>query len=492
MNALDAARQYASRGWAPIPIPVRTKRPKLKDWPNLRLTAGDCDGHFNGAPQNIGIILGQASGGLADVDLDCPEAVAVAPYLLPPTRSIFGRPSAPGSHWLYLVAEAGERATTKYVDPGIGGDRAAIVELRRGGGKGAQTIFPPSIHPSGEAIAWAADEAPSVITADDLERRVRLVAVAAIIARCWPAEGARHERALRLGGFLHRAGIDERTAKLMAEAIARAAGDPDWKDRVAAMTVAPGAQVAGFPKLADWIGERRAKAVAGWLGYSDTSDNALAINHAAGVEDGAEPGRSTLDTVMPRLLERYALTPDGRIMDVLGNSESLWSLDALKRLWGRYDVPGPRGGLHSVIDPWSRHRDRMVLDKPVKLLDPRYPLGLVETGRTDTGRIGWANAYRPRPLAVREPQPEDPAHVAVLPPARALDMAGRGHRALARLGGVEAAEPGAAAVRVGKLHADARHRAHQPRADAGPAARRQGARPGIDGCGAQGTSTATC
>ena len=52
---------------------------------------------------NIGIQFGDVSNGLCDVDLDCAEARALAPLLLPPTDAVFlRRATAPQSHWLYV------------------------------------------------------------------------------------------------------------------------------------------------------------------------------------------------------------------------------------------------------------------------------------------------------------------------------------------------------------------------------------------------------
>jgi hypothetical protein len=55
---------------------------------------------------NTGIVLGEASGGLVDVDLDQPEAVIAARNVLPP-GVVFGRRSSPGSHHLYAVMDPG-------------------------------------------------------------------------------------------------------------------------------------------------------------------------------------------------------------------------------------------------------------------------------------------------------------------------------------------------------------------------------------------------
>ena len=42
---------------------------------------------------SLGILLGAPSGGLVDVDIDAPEALALRDRFLPPTRSRFGRPN---------------------------------------------------------------------------------------------------------------------------------------------------------------------------------------------------------------------------------------------------------------------------------------------------------------------------------------------------------------------------------------------------------------
>src|SRR5687768_11725768 len=90
MTALDVATWYAHRGWSVVPIAYRDKKCLLTGWQELRLTVADLPDYFNGQAQNVGVLLGEPSGGLQDVDLDCREAVRAAPLLLPPTGSVFG------------------------------------------------------------------------------------------------------------------------------------------------------------------------------------------------------------------------------------------------------------------------------------------------------------------------------------------------------------------------------------------------------------------
>ncbi len=143
--AFAAARSYAERGWCVIPVPFRSKNPNRKGWEQLRITPESVDQYFNGKPQNVGVLLGQVSDGLVDVDLDHTLALELAPQHLPPTPAIFGRSSKPRSHGIYRVSEP--IRTTKYRSKSEG----MLVEVRC---DGMQTVFPPSTHESGEAIVW--------------------------------------------------------------------------------------------------------------------------------------------------------------------------------------------------------------------------------------------------------------------------------------------------------------------------------------------------
>src|SRR5262249_20789517 len=58
---------------------------------------------FLNEPQNVGVLLGEPSGGLIDIDLDCREAVELAASLLPHTGAVFGRSSKRRSHHVYVA-----------------------------------------------------------------------------------------------------------------------------------------------------------------------------------------------------------------------------------------------------------------------------------------------------------------------------------------------------------------------------------------------------
>lgn len=96
------------------------------------------------------MLLGEPSGWLIDIDLDHRRAIELADKFLPPTPAIFGRTSKPRSHRLYRVT--GPVATRRIRSRSAG----TIIELRS---TGAQTVFPPSVHESGEPIEWVDPEA---------------------------------------------------------------------------------------------------------------------------------------------------------------------------------------------------------------------------------------------------------------------------------------------------------------------------------------------
>ncbi len=127
---LDAATDYLRRGWQPLPVPHRSKNPNFAGWQNFTLSENEVPNHFNGKPQNIGILLGTKSSGLTDIDLDSPEAVKLADLFLPKTEAVFGRASKARSHRLYI-------SNFPKIEKFEFGE--TIVEIRSTGG---QTIFP--------------------------------------------------------------------------------------------------------------------------------------------------------------------------------------------------------------------------------------------------------------------------------------------------------------------------------------------------------------
>lgn len=261
-----AIKKYRDRGWKLVPIPADLKHPNIPGWQHIEFS--DQDFSRSWLP-NIGVQLGPVSGDLCDVDLDSAEARALAPDFLPETAAIFGRTSSPGAHWLYVsnAWRQAAMASTPFDDPerrdteSEDDHGACLVELRtgrvtdKGEVRGAVSMVPPSRHPSsGEIVTWERDGEPAKVDGDDLFDCVRNLAAAALIVRHYPGKGERHRAALVLGGFLARAGWDEEAIEHFMEAVARHAGDEEWRCRAAdaksaVNKLADGEPMPGVPRM---------------------------------------------------------------------------------------------------------------------------------------------------------------------------------------------------------------------------------------------------
>ena len=248
----DAAVDLIRRVWAPVPIPRGQKKPAILRWHQLQLSEADVPQHFAGG-ENIGVVTGKASGGLVDVDLDCEEAVALAPAFLPATPMRSGRSSRPESHRWYVVDKVPSYLIVKDVD----GDGTTLLELR---GDGHQTIVPPSVHPDGEAYVWHGPLDPAVVTGRELENAVRRLGAATLLVRHWPRKaGSRHDIANALAGMLLRSGVNEEVARTFVGAVAEAAGDEEAGERAKAAIATSRAmhlkkRTTGAPTLAQFLG----------------------------------------------------------------------------------------------------------------------------------------------------------------------------------------------------------------------------------------------
>ena len=206
MAPLDIAFNYIGRGWNPVPVKFRSKKPSAGEgWQHIRINADNVAQYFNGVEQNIGIQMGPASNGLTDGDMDMEEARAIAPYFMPITKSKFGRRSARSSHYLYYSSLATSVGTITFRHPAT---KEMILELRVGGGdKGAQTVAPGSVHEdTGEPITWEDDGEPTQVSGEELLRCAKTVASLALLARHWPKEkGSRHHMHCGLAASWHAA-----------------------------------------------------------------------------------------------------------------------------------------------------------------------------------------------------------------------------------------------------------------------------------------------
>jgi hypothetical protein len=256
-----AAMRALERGWQPVPVRAGEKRPIMAGWTDFVMTREAVPVRFT-ADANIGLLLGTPSGGLVDLDLDCQEAVALAPLLLPETLMISGRSSTPRSHFWYITDT--EVKTRKFTDP----EGGVLLELRS---TGSQTVIPPSVHPTGEVIEWVYSGEPAVMSARTMNKEAGRLAAAALLARYWPREASnRQDRAMALSGVLLRGGWSVPEAEAFIHAIAVVAGDEEADRRsgvvrFTAVRIKSDEPTMGWPTFAEYVGAEVADKVKEWL-----------------------------------------------------------------------------------------------------------------------------------------------------------------------------------------------------------------------------------
>jgi len=284
MTPLDAAITWIQKGFSPVPVPHRSKRPVLKEWQRLEITKEGASQYFNGASQNIGVLLGDKFGS-ADVDCDCPEAITAAREFLPETGLIFGRQSKPFSHFFYRSDPPAR--TMQFIDPL---DQSTIVELRglkSDGSIGLQTVVPPSIHESGEPVRFEQgfEGIPANIDAEVLVSAVHRVAAAALLARHWPTKGSRHHGFLALAGVLARAEWSPEDAKTFHRVIYRCLwpvspelGTADGEVQSTFEKHSAGGEVTGVPTLVELLDKRVVDTALRWLGVGQAQHRSYLWN----------------------------------------------------------------------------------------------------------------------------------------------------------------------------------------------------------------------
>lgn len=310
---LDIALNFIGRGWNPVPIEYRTKKPIGAEWQRRVIDASNAARFFNGAEMNIGVILGPTSHNLTDVDHDADEAICIGPYVLPRTKARFGRASKRDSHSLYYtgLSGAGLPAALAFDDPKKPKRQGRLIELRIGGASAAQTVLPGSVHQTGEVITWEADGEPATVDGDDLLRQVKMVAAYSLLARYWPAEGSGHHDTARVvGGLLARIGLGPETVRIHVEAIAKATNSSRWKELCrtaedAAEAFAAGKHTFGFRGLREAFGADIADKAAGWLGYDSRGDR---THNSAAAQTSALGALSPIaeDTLALEFADRHA------------------------------------------------------------------------------------------------------------------------------------------------------------------------------------------
>lgn len=236
---------YRARGWATIRVAPLAKNPvgawqDRTDEPNA-FVDGD----------NVGVRLGDPSGGLVDVDLDCPEAVALAGRFLPATAA-FGR-GGETRHYLYVCPGA-RTAKPQHVH----------VELRS---TGLQTVLPGSRYAAGPVEWYTWGDGPRTLEVDELMAAFGRLCAAVLVARAWPRlAGQRHDAVLALAGALWHSGWTCDDARdLLLPAMGLDGSDEPHRAAAIADTWANGAAgregVWGWPTVRRLLGDAETAAL---------------------------------------------------------------------------------------------------------------------------------------------------------------------------------------------------------------------------------------
>lgn len=331
-------------------------------WTRLRWTADDLATVENRFEQwavadgytNLGLMLGAPSGNLVDVDLDHPKTMRLRDLLLPPTPMSTGHAGRRLSHMWYVCTEGTLPDTRRYKMP----DGSVSVELRS---DRAQTLIPPSIHPSSEAYLWegkpwGGERGPAQVDGRVLAVQVALLALANVLVDNWPERGTRHDAYLALAGGLLRHGDTvhpywggRNNARIVIEAVATAMFDeegPEVRAREAlgstARRLQEGGRAVGFGRLAEIIGDD----------YVQQARRLIAeVEFLAGVkEETPAPRTSPLPVADPDQLKLAEETPEDTDPLALGPGRR-------KTSWSRVDPENYLTGRVQHLQPSILLRD---------------------------------------------------------------------------------------------------------------------------------------
>jgi hypothetical protein len=246
---------YIEMGWKLIPVRAGGKGVRMaKGQSYTDIIASSADD----LPGNIGLILGEISANVVDVDIDDERALPYAHRFLPETPAVFGRKGKPQSHWFYTCEQA---RTCKYYAKKEKG--AKPIEIRAT--QKEQTVIPPSIHPSKEAIEWHNFGPPAPISFSELQRCVATLTIVPIIEEAW-AEGSRNDLASAISGFLLNNEVSPDLVQELISVVCENCGDDSVADRLELVTraeerITEGKSVKGFQALQELLGDEQAQLI---------------------------------------------------------------------------------------------------------------------------------------------------------------------------------------------------------------------------------------
>ena len=255
------AQSWLERGIQPIPIRANSKRPKGgEDWNKLLVNPTTIAEHFEPG-DNVGALWGEPSGWIVDVDLDCDEAAAAAPSLMPETF-VYGRYSRPGTHYLYRSVGA---TTRKWIGP----KGVVLLEVRS---TGTQSVLPPSMHPERERYEINHEVEIIDVPAAKLRAFLDQLAAVSLLVRFYPESGARHDYIHALTGGLLRDGWSpddlRKLTNALLDAVSHRESDRLQRERTVENTIehfADDDRTLGWKSLAGWIEGESLDKIRAWL-----------------------------------------------------------------------------------------------------------------------------------------------------------------------------------------------------------------------------------
>jgi putative DNA primase/helicase len=190
---LDA---YETVGYKLVKVDPDQKRPTYKNWQHEHIPSTEIRRWVEDGG-NVGVQVGEVSDWICAVDLDCAEAVQLAPSFLPDTLKSGKR----GAACHYFYRSPGARYIS-YNDT----NNTRLIDLKASvNGAGHQVVVEPSIHPEKGPYKWLKGFNPArivEISPEQLAKQLRGLAVAVLIERHRPKESGGHDYAMALVGFL--------------------------------------------------------------------------------------------------------------------------------------------------------------------------------------------------------------------------------------------------------------------------------------------------
>ena len=259
VSAYEAAIDYLQRGWEVMKLPPRSKSPyKGKSFVANTITLDNVS-KLAESDNNIGVIF-RTAGELKDLDCDFRSAADLA-HAVRMEGASFGRPSGGFGHYLFnapgceakrfeLPGKSGEYPRPLPIHNGE--PSGLVLEIR--GNDNTYTMFPPSVHPCGETIAWnGSGREPANTTAAELRLRAGRHAFCAAVLYFYPKDApARYDLRMALTGALSRCGMSADIVTTYVQAVAKLGGDPKWEEDFAERTeqrLREDQRVTGLTKL---------------------------------------------------------------------------------------------------------------------------------------------------------------------------------------------------------------------------------------------------